>query len=88
MLIHGCEYAFFHLKSTSQNRTKIKHPAAVYQSEKYMNHEKEMNFVTFPWEQAARVFWTNELGEFLHETLPENALSLLFQYVLDGFQFS
>lgn len=53
-----------------------------------MNHEKEMNFVTFPWEQAARVFWTNELGEFLHETLPENALSLLFQYVLDGFQFS
>lgn len=53
-----------------------------------MNQEKEMNFVTFPWEQAARVFWTNKLGEFLHETLPGNALSLLFQYVLDGFQFS
>lgn len=79
---------FFHLKSTSEIRSKIKPPAAVYQSEKQMKQEKEMNFTTLPWEQAARVFWTNKLGEFLHETLPGNALSLLFQYVLDGFQFS
>lgn len=39
MPVHSCEYTFFSLKSIFTNQ-KIKHPAAVYLSEKQMNLEK------------------------------------------------